>query len=92
MNENEARQKLAAVNGTLDAAILAAKRDLREAERRLTDAVRDTQRQLDEIAVPAQFDVRAYASSAVAVLEAYAEFHSAEQKLAQLHALADQLA
>jgi len=92
MNENEARQRLAQINAKLDAAILAAKRELREAERRLTDAVREAQGRLDSIAVPEQFDVRGYASSSVAVLEAFAEFHAAQAKYDQLHALAAELA
>jgi len=92
MNESEARQRLADVNGTLDDALLDARRELREAERRLSDAVRATQRHLDGIAVPEQFDVRAFASGSVGVLEAYAEFRAAQARRQQLDALAKQLA
>ncbi len=92
MNDNEARQRLGQVNGKLDAAILAVKRGVREAERRLTDAVRDVQGRLDSVAVPEQFDVRGYASASVAVLEAYAEFQAAQARHELIHALAAELA
>ena len=92
MTENEAKQRLIEVNAAIDAILLDSRRELRTAEGRLTDAGGEAQDRLDGIAVPEQFNVRAFASGAVGVLEAYAEYRAALARRQQMEALAQRLA
>ena len=92
MTAEEAKKKLIEINRTLDDALLSARRGMTDAEGRLGSAVANAQRRLDTVGVPEEFDARGFASEAVGVLEAWADFGAARARRELLEALAKQLA